>query len=73
MVSVFNWGETPASRVIRLKSKSRLTDFFATGEDLGVHEGTYSIPALPGHSARLIEVRALAPGRKPPGGIPLLT
>lgn len=50
----FNWGDAPATRVLKLARKSRLTDFW-TGEDLGVHEGEYRIEALPGRSARAFD------------------
>jgi alpha-galactosidase len=59
MISVFNWGEVPANRVIPLPGKSRLTDYWS-GEVLGVHAGEYRINDLPPHSARLIEVKPAA-------------
>lgn len=56
MVSLLNWGDTPVTRTIPIKQRSRLIDFW-TGDDLGIHEGDWVISSLPGHSARLIEVR----------------
>jgi alpha-galactosidase len=54
MFSLFNWGDEPKDRVIHLKRTSRLKDYW-TGEDLGIHSGTVTIPSLPGRSARLLE------------------
>lgn len=59
MVSLFNWGDTSVSRTLRLKRKSRLTDYW-TGEVLGDFSGDYRVDSLPAHSARLIEVRPLS-------------
>lgn len=58
MHSLFNWGDQPTTRIIRLDRPARLTDYW-TGADLGVHTGEYRIDALAGHSARLIEVRPI--------------
>ncbi len=55
-ISVFNWDDAPATRVVRLRAKSRLTDTW-TGEDLGVHSGDYRLENLPGRSARLIDAQ----------------
>ena len=49
----FNWGPAPADRVIHLKQKSQLKDYW-TDEDLGIHEGDYVLKDVPGQSARLI-------------------
>jgi alpha-galactosidase len=49
----FNWGERPITTTIQLKRRSRLQDYW-TGEDLGVHEGIYTIKDMEGQSARLI-------------------
>lgn len=54
--SVFNWGDTPVNRTLRLSVKSRLTDVF-TGEDLGVHQGEFNLDAVPARFGRLIEAR----------------
>lgn len=48
-----NWGDEPVTRTIRLTRRSALADFWS-GEELGVHEGEYTIECLPGRSARLI-------------------
>jgi len=56
MISLFNWGDAPVTRVVRLPRKSRLTDYW-TGESLGVFNGEYRLDQLPGRSARLIEAR----------------
>lgn len=50
----FNWGEEPIDLSVQLKMKSRLTDFW-TDEDLGVHEGSFSINNLAPHSAVLVK------------------
>ena len=52
----FNWGEEPIDLKVQLKTKSRLMDFW-TDEDLGIHEGSYSVNNLAPHSARLILAR----------------
>ena len=49
----FNFGSAPADRVLRLKQRSRLKDFW-TDQDLGIHEGSYTIQDLPAQSASLI-------------------
>ncbi len=56
MISVLNWSDQPTSRVVRLKNKSELTDYW-TGEKLGVHSGEYLIDNMPGRSGKLIQVR----------------
>lgn len=60
MFSVFNWGGEPVTRVLRLRSRSRLTDHF-TGEDLGVREGEVRLEGVPPRSGRLILARPLVP------------
>jgi alpha-galactosidase len=59
MFSVLNWSDEPATRVLRLKNKSELTDYW-TGQKLGVHSGEYRIENLPARSGRLIQARPLA-------------
>lgn len=49
----FNWGDKPVDRIIHLKKKSKLIDYWS-GENLGVYMGNYTIKALAGQSARLI-------------------
>lgn len=56
--SVFNWSDSPADRVLKLRRKSQLTDLF-TGENLGVHEGDFRLPAMPARFGRLIEAKAV--------------
>jgi alpha-galactosidase len=51
---LFNWGKEPVDRLVHLKGKSRLTDFW-TGQDLGVKDGDYSVKGMAGQSAILIE------------------
>jgi alpha-galactosidase len=50
---LFNWGDQPAERFVKLRGKVNLEDYW-TGESLGQHEGEYRAPALAPHSARLI-------------------
>lgn len=49
----FNYDDIPADRTIHLLRPAHLRDFW-TGADLGVHAGDYSVPNIPGRSARLI-------------------
>ena len=60
----FNWGDQPIRITIELKKPSRLRDYW-TGEDLGIHEGFYTITDLEGQSARLIEATSLPPSSRP--------
>ena len=55
--ALLNWADMPVTRTIHLASRSRLRDVW-TGADLGVHEGTFVVPALPARDAALIESRA---------------
>ena len=50
---LFNWGDEPVERVVRLPGRVRLTHFW-TGESLGEREGEYRVPALPPHTAQLL-------------------
>ena len=50
---LFNWGDQPAERVVKLRGKVNLKNYW-TGESLGQHEDEYRAPALAPHSARLI-------------------
>ncbi len=54
-----NWGNEPVDRVVHLKQRSRLTDYW-TGDDLGVHEGDYTIKNLPKQSATLLLAKPVA-------------
>lgn len=55
--SVFNWGDAPVQRTIKLPAGNyRLTDKW-TGKELGTSGNTYVIPSLPAHSAMLIEAK----------------
>lgn len=58
MISVLNWSDQPVRRVIPLRRKSRLTDYW-TGEDLGIHTGEYRIEAMSPRSGRLIQVQPI--------------
>jgi alpha-galactosidase len=53
--SIFNWGDIPAERIIKLPAgKYKLTDKW-TGKNLGVFSSRYVIQSLQPHSAMLIE------------------
>lgn len=54
LLYLFNWGDAPVERVVQLRRPAKLTDFW-TGEDLGEHRGEFRLPALPPHTARLLE------------------
>ncbi|MFM7320254.1 MAG: glycoside hydrolase family 36 protein [Armatimonadota bacterium] len=54
--AVFNHGDAPEGRTVRVSGRKRLRDIWS-GEDLGVHEGALRLPPLPPRSARLIEGR----------------
>jgi alpha-galactosidase len=64
--SVLNWTDQPAARRLPLEQRSQLSDYL-TGEDLGVHEGAYSIAMFPARFGRLIEARPMSPGVAVPG------
>ncbi|MEI6198229.1 MAG: glycoside hydrolase family 36 protein, partial [Verrucomicrobiota bacterium] len=51
---LFNWGDTPAERVVSLPHKMSLTNFW-TGESLGEYESEYRVPVLAPHTALLLE------------------
>jgi alpha-galactosidase len=56
---LFNWGDSPADRAVTLAKPARLLDYW-TRQDLGAHTNEFRIPALPPHTARVIEVRPIA-------------
>lgn len=56
--SVLNWTDQPAARRLPLEQRSRLFDYL-TGEDLGIHEGAYTVAAFPARFGRLIEARPM--------------
>jgi alpha-galactosidase len=55
-IYLFNWADAPAERVAPLGQPARLRDYW-TGQELGTHTNEFSIPALPPHTARVIEVQ----------------
>jgi hypothetical protein len=59
LLYLFNWGESPADRTAKLAKPARLLDYW-TRQDLGAHTNEFRIPALPPHTARVIEVRPMA-------------
>jgi len=52
-VCLFNWDDEPKDFDIPLAGPSRIRDFW-TGQDLGVHEGTYRVVGMSPRSARLL-------------------
>ena len=56
---LFNWGDQPAERVVKLPRKVNLTNYW-TGESLGQHAGEYRVPALAPHTALLLEANPAA-------------
>ena len=55
---LFNWGDAAADRAATLARPARLLDYW-TGQDLGTHSNEFRLPALPPHTARVIEVRQM--------------
>jgi alpha-galactosidase len=53
MLCLFNWDDAPRDVSCRLPAACRVADVWA-GDDLGRHEGTLMVPALPPHSGRLL-------------------
>lgn len=53
MLCLFNWEETPRPLTVRLPAPCEISDFWS-GTVLGRFEGLFSLPAMPGHSARLL-------------------
>ena len=58
-IYLFNWGEVPAERSVTLAKPAGLMDYW-TGQDLGTYTNEFRIPALPPHTARVIEARPSA-------------
>lgn len=57
--SVFNWGETPVKRVIKLPAGKFLLKDKWTEKSLGVFENQYIVSELPARSALLIEAHPI--------------
>lgn len=53
-IYVFNWGDAPMDRVVKLPGKVRLKDFW-TGKSLGEWESKYNVAALAPRTALLLE------------------
>ena len=53
---LFNWSDENQDRIIELPAACQMEDFWS-GEDLGRHEGSFSIKGMPPHSARTIVCR----------------
>lgn len=60
--SLLNWSDHPEPRTLALPGPGawRLLDLFS-GEDLGIHSGSYSTPRLEPRSGRIIEARPAGP------------
>ncbi len=55
-IYLFNWGEVPVERSVTLAKPARLLDYW-TGQDLGTYTNEFHLPALPPHTARVVEAR----------------
>jgi hypothetical protein len=53
IVSVLNWSNAPQTVSVRLKRRSRITDFWS-GAALGTHAGSFELKDMPGRSDRLL-------------------
>ena len=53
-----NWGETPASRVIRFEGRRAFRDRWS-GAELGIHEGKIELPPIAPHDARYLESKPI--------------
>lgn len=53
MACIFNWDDSPQTIPFKLPRPGRVADFWS-GEDLGRHEGVFTIEKMPAHSARLL-------------------
>ena len=56
MACLLNWDDVPQTLSFELPESSRVTDYWS-GEDLGMHAGTYTLKDLPPHSVRLLSGR----------------
>jgi alpha-galactosidase len=52
-VCLFNWDDAPQTISFRLSRSSSIADFWS-GENLGRHEGDFTVKELPPHSAKLL-------------------
>lgn len=55
MVAVLNWHEVPRDFVLPIAVRARVTELWS-GQNLGVREGTLTLPAVPPHSGRLLRL-----------------
>ncbi|MFL6210081.1 MAG: glycoside hydrolase family 36 protein [Pyrinomonadaceae bacterium] len=53
MLSLFNWADEAQAVSVRLPGACEITDYWS-GEQLGRHEGAFTIKDMPPHSARLL-------------------
>lgn len=54
-IAVLNWDDVPVKRVIEFKGKKHITEYW-TDKDLGSHEGSIEIPAMPPRSGMLLKL-----------------
>jgi alpha-galactosidase len=59
-VCLLNWDERPRGVSFKLPGPCRVTDFW-TGKDLGRLDGTFQLPEMPKHSARLLVCEPAVP------------
>jgi alpha-galactosidase len=63
MICLFNWEDQPQTISFALSRPCQISDFW-TEEKLGRHQGEFRAAAMPPHSARLLECRAIAFDKK---------
>jgi alpha-galactosidase len=61
MVAVLNWQDAPRDFVVPIAGRARVTELWS-GQDLGVHDGSLTLPAVPPHSGRLLRMVPAAAG-----------
>ena len=61
MVAVLNWQDTPRDFVVPITGRARVTELWS-GQDLGVREGSLTLPSVPPHSGRLLRMVPAAVG-----------
>ncbi|MCL4178801.1 MAG: alpha-galactosidase [Verrucomicrobia bacterium] len=62
MIAVLNWREVPRDFVLPIAGRARVTELWS-GQDLGMHEETLTLPAVPPHSGRLLRLVPAAGAR----------
>ncbi len=55
MVAVLNWEDKPRDFRVPVSRRVRVAELWS-GQDLGIHEGSIPLPALPAHTGRLLRL-----------------